>query len=44
MMMHACFVEDEKDLKEKYNQATEGFRKIMPVIDEKEIEKLVAVS
>ncbi len=40
-LKHLFFVKDEVDLQEKYNQATEWFRKIMPAIDEKEIEKLV---
>ncbi len=43
-LKHLFFVEDEKDLQEKYNQATEWFQKIMSMIDEKEIEKLIAAS
>lgn len=43
-LKHLFFVEDEKDLQEKYTQASEWFQKIMSLIDEKEIENLIRAS
>ena len=41
---HLYFIKDEKDLQEKYNEATEWFPGIMSEIDQKEIERLVKQS
>jgi hypothetical protein len=43
-LKHLYFVKDEKDLQEKYQQATVWFRSLMSEIDEKQIEKLVTKS
>ena len=40
-LQHLYFVRDEKDLKEKYNEAAKWFKEIMSDIDKKEINKLV---
>jgi hypothetical protein len=43
-LKHLYFVEDEKDLQEKYHEATRWFHEIMSEIDQKEIERLVRMS
>jgi predicted nucleotidyltransferase len=43
-LKHLCFIKDEKDLQEKYNEATKWFPKTMSEIDQKEIKRLIEVS
>ncbi len=43
-LKHLYFVEDEKDLQEKYRKAVNWIQEIMSEIDQKEIERLVRTS
>jgi len=43
-LKHLYFVEDEKDLQEKYHKAVKWFHETMSEIDQKEVEKLVRMS
>lgn len=43
-LKHLYFVEDEKDLQEKYHEAVKWIHEIMSEIDKKEIERLVRTS
>lgn len=43
-LKHLFFVEDEKDLQQKYHEATRWFHKIMPEINQRVIERLIGIS
>jgi predicted nucleotidyltransferase len=43
-LKHLYFIKDEKDLQEKYNEATKWFFKMLSEMDQKEIKRLIGIS